>query len=211
MKARILSLAGLFTHKDYEVGDIVDVTEDDGSYYITDDNPQLPTTYGFLGTHYELVSEEEALEDSEWFIRSDKVVAQSTQLNTAGSNEVYPDNNPKATVGETKCPLHLVPPALSIGVAEAMKNGADKYGAYNFRDSKIAASVYMGAILRHLYAWWDGEDNAQDSGINHLKHIGASIGLMLDAEAAGTFVDDRPTKGGAAKLLEDYVTDTSKS
>lgn len=124
--------------------------------------------------------------------------------NSRFEGQVYPNNNPKAAVGESKCPLHLVPPALSIGVAEAMKNGADKYGAYNFRDSKIAASVYMGAILRHLYAWWDGEDNAQDSGIHHLKHLGASVGLMLDAMAKGTFDDDRPTSGGAAELLREY-------
>lgn len=116
----------------------------------------------------------------------------------------YPDNNPKAAIGQAKVPLHLVPPALAIGVAEALKNGADKYGAYNFRDSKIAGSVYMAAILRHLYAWWDGENKASDSGIHHLKHIGASVALMLDAMAAGTFDDDRPTKGGAAELIAAY-------
>ena len=116
----------------------------------------------------------------------------------------YPDNNPKQAVGETKCPLHLVPPALAIGVAEAMKNGADKYGAYNFRESGIAASVYIGAILRHLYAYMDGEDCARDSQIHHLKHIGASIALMLDSMAKGTYVDDRPTQGAASDLLEEY-------
>lgn len=116
----------------------------------------------------------------------------------------YPNDNPKQAVGEKKCPLHLVPPALSIGVAEALKNGADKYGAYNFRDSGIAGSVYIGAMLRHLYAYMDGEDNAQDSNIHHLKHVGASIALMLDSMAKGTFVDDRPTKGEASKLLMDY-------
>ena len=145
--------------------------------------------------------------------RSAKVVAQSHHIgegnadllaDAVNSTEGYPNNNPKAAIGSTKCPLHLVPPALSIGVAEAMKNGADKYGAFNFRDSKIAASVYTGAILRHLYAYMDGEDNASDSGIHHLKHIGASIALMLDSMAAGTYDDDRPTKGGAAKLLEEY-------
>jgi hypothetical protein len=123
--------------------------------------------------------------------------------------ETYPDNNPKQTVGEMKCPLHLVPPALAIGVAEALKNGADKYGAYNFRESGIAAHVYIGAIMRHLYAYMDGEDNAQDSGIHHLKHIGASIALMLDSMAKGTYVDDRPTKGAANELLEEYNNGTA--
>jgi len=148
--------------------------------------------------------------------RAAKVAAQSHHIgegnvdlvaDAVNASEGYPDNNPKAAIGSTKCPLHLVPPALAIGVAEAMKNGADKYGAFNFRDSKIAASVYTGAILRHLYAYMDGEDNASDSGIHHLKHIGASIALMLDSMAAGTYDDDRPTKGGAAELLEEYCND----
>lgn len=117
----------------------------------------------------------------------------------------YPDNNPKAAIGAKKCPLHLVPPALSIGVAEALQDGATKYGAFNFRDSNIAANVYTGAILRHLYAYMDGEDLAEDSGIHHLKHVGACIALMLDSMACDTFVDDRPTNGKASKLLSDYV------
>lgn len=120
------------------------------------------------------------------------------------ASEGYPDNNPKAAVGETKCPLHLVPPALSIGVAEALKNGADKYGEANWRESGIAAHVYMGAILRHLYAWYEGEDNAQDSGIHHLKHIGASIAILLDSMACGSFIDDRPKTDVASKLLGEY-------
>lgn len=116
----------------------------------------------------------------------------------------YPGNNPKAAMGAKKAPLHLVPPALTIGAAEAMADGADKYGAYNFRDSGIAASVYMGAILRHLYEWWDGDDFTSDSNIHHMKSIAADVGLVLDAMAKGTFVDDRPTKGGARLLLEEW-------
>ena len=116
----------------------------------------------------------------------------------------YPQDNPKAAIGAKKIPLHLVPPALMIGAAEAMADGARKYGPYNFRDSGIAASVYMGAIERHLFSWWDGEDNTRDSNIHHLKAIAADIGLMLDAMAKGTFVDDRPTTGGAADLIDEW-------
>jgi hypothetical protein len=62
----------------------------------------------------------------------------------------------------------------------------------------------MGAIERHLFSWWDGEDMTRDSKIHHLKAIAADVGLMLDAMAKGTFVDDRPTSGGAADLLQDW-------
>ena len=44
----------------------------------------------------------------------------------------YPDNNPKTAFGLKKVPLHLVPPALEQGAAEAFQNGADKYGPFNW-------------------------------------------------------------------------------
>ena len=116
----------------------------------------------------------------------------------------YPDNNPKAAVGAKKLPVHYVPPALMLGAAEAMADGAKKYGPYNFRESQIAAGVYMGAMLRHLFTWWDGEDIAQDSGVHHIKHVAACAGLILDAMECGTFADDRPAKSGAAKMRGDW-------
>lgn len=121
-----------------------------------------------------------------------------------GTTAVYPDNNPKALSGSLKIPLDLVPPALALGVAEAMADGAKKYGAYNYRTSKIAANVYKAAIDRHMGAWWDGEDDASDSGIHHLKHVAACLAIMLDSMACGTFDDNRPPSSGAAEIIAQY-------
>ena len=112
--------------------------------------------------------------------------------------------NPKARVGSLKAPLHLVPPALSIGVAYALKDGAAKYGAYNWREEPINVSTYIGAILRHLYAYQDGEDDAEDSGVSHLAHVAACCALLMDSEAHGSLVDDR-NYGPAAEMLEEYL------
>ena len=114
--------------------------------------------------------------------------------------------NPKARVGALKAPLHLVPPALSIGAAYALKDGAAKYGAYNWREEPINVSTYIGAILRHLYAYQDGEDDAKDSGVSHLSHIAACCALLMDSKAHGSLVDDRHT-GAAASLLEEYLNE----
>ena len=116
--------------------------------------------------------------------------------------------NPKARVGSLKAPLHLVPPALSIGVAYALKDGAAKYGAYNWREEPINVSTYIGAILRHLYAYQDGEDFAVDSGVSHLAHVAACCALLMDSEAHGSLVDDR-NYGPAATVLEEYVDEAS--
>lgn len=134
-----------------------------------------------------------------------------TLTDVAKINGPYPNNNPKAAVGAKKLPVHYVPPALMLGAAEAMADGGKKYGPYNFRESQIAAGVYMGASLRHLFAWWDGEDIAQDSGVHHLKHVAACIGLMLDAMECGTFDDDRPPKSGASKMIGEYSDDSSNT
>lgn len=109
--------------------------------------------------------------------------------------------NPKDLLGVKKAPLRFVPPALVIEVAPAMANGAAKYGAYNWRDKHVKASIYAEAIQRHLYAWMDGENLATDSGVKHLAHIGACIAILLDAEAHGALIDDRAHGGPAAALL----------
>ena len=116
--------------------------------------------------------------------------------------------NPKARVGSLKAPLHLVPPALSIGVAYALKDGAAKYGAYNWREEPINVSTYIGAILRHLYAYQDGENYADDSGVSHLAHVAACCALLMDSEAWGSLVDDR-SYGPAAEILEEYINEAS--
>ena len=112
-----------------------------------------------------------------------------------------PDNaNPKDAQARKKVPVGLVPPALVIGAAEALADGARKYGAYNWRDIAIQLSVYIEAIERHTLAFKDGEDLAQDSLIHHVKHIAAGCAIILDAAGQGNLIDDRK-KGPGAKLL----------
>lgn len=108
--------------------------------------------------------------------------------------------NPKDAQARKKVPVGLVPPALVIGAAEALADGARKYGAYNWRDIDIRFSVYIEAIERHTLALKDGEDLAVDSQIHHLKHIAAGVAIALDALGNGNLIDDRK-KGPGAKLL----------
>lgn len=120
-------------------------------------------------------------------------------------NEGYPDDNPKSRIGIKKVQLHLVPPAATIHEALAMADGAAKYGPYNWRENKVAASVYISAAQRHLAAYLDGERVAGDSGVHHLGHARACLGIILDAEETGNLVDDRPCPGAAAEMLARYV------
>ena len=114
------------------------------------------------------------------------------------------DVNPKDRVGATKAPLTLLPSVAVLHGAHAMSNGAAKYGAYNWRGHPVIASIYLDACLRHVHAWHDGEERADDSGVHHLGHALACLAILLDAQATGNLVDDRPKGGGAfAKALVD--------
>lgn len=110
--------------------------------------------------------------------------------------------NPKDLVGSKKAPLGLVPPALEIGAAEAMENGAVKYGPFNWREQPIEFMSYLVAMKRHIAALIDGQDLAEDTGIHHLKHVAAGAGILLDAMGIeGGLIDNRPPVGPAADML----------
>jgi len=109
----------------------------------------------------------------------------------------YPDDNPKTVFGLEKCPVHLVPPALIRGAAEAWANGAAKYGPFNWREHKISSTVYYAACLRHLTDWYDridADDCAPDSKVHHLKHAVACLGMLLDTLDSDKLNDNRPLR-----------------
>lgn len=111
--------------------------------------------------------------------------------------------NPKQAYGDLKVPVHTVPPALMIGAARAFGEGANKYGAFNWRTSKVETMTYIGAMLRHLAAYADGEDVDPESttGKLHLEGIAACVGILLDCTAGGFLIDNRPPKGPAPQLV----------
>ena len=121
--------------------------------------------------------------------------------------------NPKDLVGVKKVPnLSVIPSAGLIYEGIAMRYGAYEaplvdgvsfgYGPFNWRKNKVVASIYVDAALRHIMAWMDGEENAEDSGAPHLGHAKACLGILADAIESGNLVDDRPPKGPAPELLK---------
>ena len=101
-------------------------------------------------------------------------------------------HDPKKSQGEKKPQLQLIPPALNEATAQALQNGATKYGAWNWRENKVEMMTYLGAIRRHLDDFLEGENLAPDSGVHHLGHIAANCGILLDADKHGMLVDNRP-------------------
>lgn len=116
-----------------------------------------------------------------------------------------PDSNPKSAFGIVKPPLHLVPSSALAQVAMVMKLGAEKYGPYNWRDQDVAATVYVSAAQRHIAAWLDGEQIDPESGQPHTAHAAACLLILLDAQANGKMVDDRPTAARTADLMRELT------
>jgi hypothetical protein len=112
------------------------------------------------------------------------------------------DTNPKDAIGSNKLPLHLWPATATALGCLGFLDGALKYGRSNWRPGSAKASVYVDATMRHLLAWFEGEDNMPDSGLPHLAGALASIAIIVDAQAAGVLEDDRMYPGGYNQLVE---------
>lgn len=113
--------------------------------------------------------------------------------------------NPKDAIGRAKVDLSLIPAPALLHEAAAFMDGAAKYGPYNWRDNKVAAMVYIAACMRHINQWVSGEAAAGDSLVHHLGHARACLGIILDAQAAGKLVDDRPPAIDVSAIMEAIV------
>lgn len=100
--------------------------------------------------------------------------------------------NPKDIVGVQKIDLSLLPAIALDHYALAQIDGDIKYGPYNWRVLSVQARTYVAAAKRHLDDWMEGEEFAPDSLAHHLGHVIACCGILLDAQAAGKLVDNRP-------------------
>lgn len=119
--------------------------------------------------------------------------------------EEYVDTgiNPKEIAGSKKPSTWSVMPRwVTLAVGRVMSVGAAKYGAFNYRESNISASVYQDAMERHLQLWFDGEDNDPETGVSHLASVIASCSLLMDAQMTGKLHDDRQKTGFVRKYLD---------
>lgn len=101
--------------------------------------------------------------------------------------------NPKVGAASKKYSLRYLPLSANVEVNRALENGADKYGLCNWRDTNVKASVYIDAALRHIAQWQEGQELASDSTVHNLGHAMASLAIIIDAQAQGVIIDDRPT------------------
>jgi hypothetical protein len=113
------------------------------------------------------------------------------------------DTNPKTQYGLAKPGLSSVPPLPLFAIGQVMADGAAKYGSMNWRKDPVSASTYYDAAMRHLMAWWDGQDLDPMTGLSHLAHVAANMCILLDADSGPWLQDDRPLAGFANEYISD--------
>lgn len=88
--------------------------------------------------------------------------------------------------------MDLLPPELLDAVAMVLSFGAGKYGERNWEAGMAWGRPYA-ALMRHMNAWWAGEDKDQETGMSHLWHACACLAFIVAYEQRGVGTDDRPT------------------
>lgn len=86
--------------------------------------------------------------------------------------------------------LELLPVRPLEEVGQAMTHGAKKYGPENYRKG-AAWRRYVGAAMRHLFAWARGEEHDPDTGLSHLAHACACLLILRELQIDGLGDDDR--------------------
>lgn len=124
------------------------------------------------------------------------------------------DTNPKDAVGIRKAALSTVPMNVVVEIGVGMMEGAAKYGRHNYRAVGVRSSVYFDATMRHLIAYWEGEDIDPDSGMSHISKALTSLAVWRDAQMQDMCKDDRPPRSKpfypamnqkAAEIVDKYA------
>lgn len=116
-------------------------------------------------------------------------------LNPAtGERTALPPESTPALTGRKddseKAPLELLSTAAMLGTAQVLAFGANKYAAHNWRGG-IEFSRLIGAALRHITAYNDGEDLDPESGLSHIDHAQCCLMFLSEQIKKGTGLDDR--------------------
>lgn len=91
---------------------------------------------------------------------------------------------------DNKLRLDLLPTRPLEQVADVLSFGAKKYGDRNWEKGLRWGRCYAAA-LRHIFAWWRGENVDKDSGKHPLACAIAELMFILEFTETHPELDDR--------------------
>lgn len=89
-----------------------------------------------------------------------------------------------------KPPFDLLSRQWLEGTAQVLAFGAKKYDRHNWRKG-IQFSRLLGAALRHLLAFQDGEDLDPETGLSHIHHASCCLMFLSELQIKKPEMDDR--------------------
>ena len=97
---------------------------------------------------------------------------------------------PKFDAAKVRVDLLPIEPMMQI--ATVFGFGAKKYFANSYRQGEtVVWSRTYGSIMRHMMAFWSGEDKDPESGLPHLAHAGTQLFILMEHTAHNQNKDDR--------------------
>lgn len=107
----------------------------------------------------------------------------------------------KSDVGKPR--MDLIAPSALFALGRVLEIGARKYSDRNW-EAGMPFGRPFAAIMRHLWAWWNGEDRDPESGLSHLDHALCELMFLVEFEdrlnrygkQEKYIQDDRPMPAG---------------
>ena len=85
----------------------------------------------------------------------------------------------------------LLPPEYLHATADILTFGAKKYSPRNW-EAGMDWGRCFGALMRHMWAWWGGQNTDPETGKSHLWHASCCLAFLIAYEERGIGNDDRP-------------------
>lgn len=82
---------------------------------------------------------------------------------------------------EGKVPIELWSSDALIETAKVLQFGEQKYEAWNWAKGIKYRRVF-GAMMRHSWSWWKGEQLDPETGLHHLAHVMCCCMFLLHYE-----------------------------
>ena len=96
-----------------------------------------------------------------------------------------------------KSGVDQIPVEMLLEWGQVFTMGAKKYGRNNWKSGTDWHEFY-GSALRHMFAFWKGEDMDPESGLSHLAHALWNIGAIryYQLHKLGEDSRDKPDEDG---------------
>lgn len=166
-------------------------------HYLLKDAAVFPYFYKALEALMALRSQAQVNISQLWAVQVQQANAKMP-MQSNGQGFFYPAEKGGFKKDSGKPQFDLIPTRSLEDLVAVYTMGAKKYPPHNWRQG-MAWSRVFAATMRHLWAFWRGEETDQESGLPHLAHAGYGIFTLLEYSKNHRNWDDREDRQAEQK------------